>query len=231
MAALTAELDKLGSLLADETLGSQQAEGGREWDSHAFAQYTGGVLAGFGYEVRLATDSHWPGGSHSWILVDLATSAGSPAWVPVETTPPLGSRQLALGTVPTQSVSSTEIVFHPRYSSFGSVSELASNRQPTARIRFIGSTLPLDEPFVLLALGSNDDDGEIVIYRWQLGGGEWLATRSWSTTITATTLGPTTITLHVVDNQGASATATISVQVEFNERPERPTTPPDCGCS
>ena len=229
MAALTAELNRLEETLSDGTLGSQQIEGGRDWDSHAFAQYTGGVLASLGYAVRLATDPHWSGGSHSWVLVNLAISAVSPVWVPVEAVPPLGSRQLALGTVPTQSVSASEIVFDPRYDSFESVSELASNRPPIARIRLRGSTLPLSQPSVIMALGSSDDDGKIVIYRWQLGDGEWFTTRSWSTTITPATLGPTSITLQVIDNQGA--TATESIQVKIIGRPDDVPQPPDCGCS
>lgn len=229
MAALTAELNRLEETLSDGTLGSQQIEGGRDWDSHAFAQYTGGVLASLGYAVRLATDSHWPDGSHSWVLVNLATSAVSPAWVPVEAVPPLGSRQLALGTVPTQSVSATNIVFDPRYDSFESVSELPPNRLPIARIRLVGSTLPFSQPTVIIALGSRDDDGRIVVYRWKLGDGEWFTTRSWSTTITPPTIGLTSITLQVIDNQGA--TATESIEVKIVGRPDDVPQPPDCGCS
>ena len=232
MAALTAELNRLEEILSDGTLGSQRIKGGSDWDSHAFAQYTGGVLASLGYTVRLATHSHWPDGSHSWVLVNLATSAVSPAWVPVEVVevaPPLGSRQLSLGAVATQSVSATNIVFDPRYDSFESVSELASNRSPIARIRLRGSTLLFNEPSVITALGSSDDDGMIVVYRWKLGDGEWFTTRSWSTTITPTTIGLASITLQVIDNQGANATE--SIQVEIIGRPDDVPQPPDCGCS
>ncbi len=225
--ALTAELDMLENLLADETLGSQQTEGRSGWDSHAFAQYTGGVLADLGYEVQLATDSHWPGGSHSWVLVNLAASAVNPMWVPVEAVPPVGFRQISLGTVPTQSISVSDIVFDPRYASFESASELASNRHPTARIRLLGSTLPLDVSSVIMALGSRDDDGEIVIYRWRLGDGDWTSVRSWSTLITPTIPGPMPITLQVIDNQGASAT--VSVQTTVIGPPLPPSD--DCGCS
>ena len=229
MVALTAELDTLGEILADTTLGSQRAEGRRGWDSLAFAQYSGAVLASLGYTVQLVTDSHWLGGSHSWILVNLAPSGMSPAWVPVETVPLLGSPQDTLGMVPTQSISSTEIVFDSRYNSFESASELASNRAPTANIFILGSKFLLNEHSVISALGSRDYDGDIVIYRWQVGDAEWFATRSWSTTITPMTPGSTSITLQVIDNQGASAT--VSVQVEITERPDELPSPPDCGCS
>ena len=104
-----------------------------------------------------------------------------------------------------------------------------TNRPPIARIRLRGSTLPLSQPSVIMALGSSDDDGKIVIYRWQLGDGEWFTTRSWSTTVTPTTLGPTSITLQVIDNQGA--TATESIQVKIIGRPDDVPQPPDCGCS
>ena len=227
MGFLVAELNRLEEVLSDETLGSQRADNERGWDSHAFAQYTGGVLAGLGYEVQLATDSHWPGGGHSWVLVNLAVSDMSPVWVPVEAVSPLGSRQVNLGRVQIQSASATEIAFDPRYATFEQTAALPSNQAPTAHISLLGSTLPLDVSSMIAALGSRDIGGEIVVYRWRVGEGEWSATRSWSTLITPTVHGPTSITLQVIDNQGASATESVQVRVIGEDHPQ----PEDCGCS
>ncbi|MFC2105562.1 PKD domain-containing protein [Candidatus Bipolaricaulota bacterium] len=224
---LTAELHRFEEILSDETLGSQQRDKD-SWDSHAFARYTGGVLAGLGYEVRLATNTRWPGGSHSWVLVNLASSLVDSAWVPIEAVPPSGSRQFSLGSVPTQSVSENGVMFDSRYVLPESTTALAPNQPPTARIRFLSTTLQLDTASAILALGSRDADGEIVIYRWRLGDDEWLASRSWSMTITPTIAGPTSLTLQVIDNQGASGTTSLPLTVKV-PRSELPSD--DCGCS
>ena len=225
---ITSNILQLEVMLGDETLGSQRSVGTLGWASSEFAMYTAGSLADRGYSCLLASGGEWPDGVHTWVLVGVPVG-NRIVWIPVEATPATGTQQLALGAIPFASRGAEGIRFDGRYQVFASVAELPENLRPEAMVRSSSTTPNVNEGIRLLALGSHDPDGEIILYRWCVDSAPCFATSSWSTSAVLRTAGRIGIALYVIDNAGASATATVFARVSDPEADaEAPTG--GCGC-
>jgi len=223
--ALVAELGELDTLLADQTLGSQQSATEDGWGSYDFAAYTAGVLAERGYDVRIVASEGWVDGAHAWVLVKLPPPAAT-VWIPVEAAPTSGAPQLVLGRIPSILRTASAVGFEERYSAFSRVNELPSNQVPVADLRLLGSHFAVSETVTLQGFRSHDSDGKVTLYRWRVGDGVWLATRSSTTLVDLPTAGSISIVLQVVDNRGASGSSVVVVTV--GDPDDAP--PEDCGC-
>lgn len=223
---IASEITRLGTILGDETLGSQRSVGAFGWSSTEFAIYSAGSLAERGYLCLLASSGGWPDGIHTWVLVGVSIGNRT-VWIPVEATPVTGTQQLALGAIPFVGRTPEGIRFNERYSVVASVAELPKNLRPEAKARSSSTTFSINEWIRLLALGSYDPDGDIVLYRWCVDSAPCFATDSWSASTTLRSAGQIRIALYVIDNGGASATETFFAKVHD---PEADVEPPSGGC-
>lgn len=210
---LASALDALREALSDPTYASRKTfelVGRGAWASAQFAMYTAGVLAGDGYEVRLASAEGWPDGVHTWVLVGLPIGDRT-AWVPVEASPVIGEKQLALGAIPEEEGASGLRQFDEPYLTFSRSEELPANSPPTAEVR-CPRAVSVADWFSLGATGSADEDGSIVLYVWSFGDGTpSSAVAARSVRHRYVRVGTYTVTLTVVDNRGARSTAEASV--------------------
>jgi hypothetical protein len=197
-----------------------------DWMSLDFAAYTAGILAGLGYETRLVKGEGWVDGEHTWVIVGIPL-AGQVAWVPVEPSPDLGKRQSILGTIPTFTDGAGAMWFESVYTSFATEVTLPANMPPVAGIRVIPSLGIVGQEVTFLGLTSRDPDGEIIRYKWDLGG------LSTSDTVTVrfifTAAGTYTISLTVTDSRGAKTTTSISYRVK-EPKDSTPSSGGGCGC-
>lgn len=224
---LVEALHALESRLGDATLGSQKALGVDGWSSPRFARYTGGVLAGMGYRVLLSSGGAWPDAGHTWVLVLLNTPTAS-AWVPVEATPQAGQVQLSLGRIALAALSDAVVTFDSRYATSAQTEELPPNAAPTAGLRVSSIFVVVNTPIAMFSFLSGDPDGQIILYRWQIGTGPWFATTSPNTSGIPLEPGHYPVTLQVVDDLGASGIASVNISVNEAESTHNPAA--DCGC-
>lgn len=82
----------------------------------------------------------------------------------------------------------------------------------------------------LLALGSRDPDGEIVLYLWDFGDGKKETSTTTLVRHEFTRSGRYSITLTVIDNQGKSATASGTLRVSGPTSETSPSSSDGCGC-
>lgn len=226
VAALTAGIARLHEILSDYTYGSYRYFDSTDWMSLDFAAYTAGTLASLGYETRLVKGEGWVDSEHTWVVVGILL-AGQVAWVPVEPSPDLGKRQSILGTIPSFTDGAGAMWFESVYTSFAAEVALSANLPPIAGIRVIPSLGIVGQEVTFLGLTSRDPDGEIIRYKWDLGG------LSTSEAVTVryifTAAGTYTISLTVTDSRGAKTTTSISYRV----KEPKDSTPPSsggCGC-
>jgi len=222
-AALTQWIADLEKALADYTLGCLRTFGPDGCSSRDFAAYTAGILTGEGYKTTLVSGPGWPDGVHTWVLVGLALD-GKTAWVPVEACPQMGHTQPVLGKVP-MTADSRE--FDPRYLNFTGLVNLPSNKPPVAKIRLPASAIIAGETTRLFALGSQDSDGEIVLYLWDYGDGSKESVATWVTRHIFATPGKYQVRLTVVDSYGNQVTTEVTVRVV--DKGEL-SSPPAAGC-
>jgi hypothetical protein len=216
-------LSQLETALALPTYASRKTLGDGSWGTWTSAQlatYTAGVLSGSGYETRLASAPGWPDGVHTWVLV--AVSLGEHVtWIPVEACPEPGSPQLVLGTVPQRIDAQGVPWFEERYLGFADAAEVPANLPPIARITTRKSSVSTTNWTMLMGGASYDPDGAILLYVWDFGDGEApSSTTTYYISHRFSTSGTYEVSLTVVDQQGAMATATITLESAAG-----------CGCS
>ena len=104
------------------------------------------------------------------------------------------------------------------------VTEVAAFAAGIATIRVIPSSGIVGQEVTFLGVASRDPDGEIIRYKWDLGG------LSTSEAVTVrfifTAAGTYTISLTVTDSRGANTTTSINYRVKDPKDP----TPPGGGC-
>ena len=226
VAAITAGIARLREALSDYTYGSYRYFDPTDWMSFNFAAYTAGTLAGLGYEARLVKGEGWVDGEHTWVIVGISL-AGQVAWVPVEPSPDLGKRQSILGTIPSFTDGAGAMWFKSVYTSFAAEVILPANLLPIAAIRVVPSSGVVGQEVTFLGLTSRDPDGEIIRYKWDLGG------LSTSKAVTVrhifTTAGTYTISLTVTDSRGAKTTTSINYRVK-EPKDSPPPSGGGCGC-
>jgi YD repeat-containing protein len=226
VSVLTAGIATLREVLSDYAYGSYQYFDPTDWMSFDFAAYTAGILAGMGYETRLVKGEGWVDGEHTWVIVGIPL-AGQVAWVPVEASPGLGKRQSILGTIPSFTDGAGAMWFESGYTSFAAEVTLPANMPPIAAIRVVPSLGIVGQEVTFLGVTSRDPDGQIIRYKWDLGG------LSTSEAVTVrhifTAAGTYTISLTVTDSRGAKTTTSISYRVKEPKDPT-PASGGGCGC-
>ena len=228
-ATLAQAITSLQQALNQSPLASQRYFSPTEWGSQDFAGYTAGILAGIGYQTTLVSGAGWPEGTHVWILVQVDLGQQT-AWIPVEASPTAGHSQQVLGHVPT-TTSTGNLRYDPRYLSFDSVVELPENIPPVAKIRPPAFAVLPGESARLLAPGSYDQDGKIVLYRWNFGDGSTRTYTSWVARHTFIKVGTYTVILTVIDNRGTQSSTKLSIQVVLPGKQEKSSaTSSGCGC-
>lgn len=225
VAALTARIATLREVLSDYAYGSYRYFDPTDWMSFDFSAYTAGTLAGLGYEARLVKGEGWVDGEHTWVIVGIPLT-GQVAWVPVEASPDLGKRQSILGTIPIFTDGAGAMWFESAYTSFAAEVILPANMLPIAAIRVNPSSGIVGQEVTFLGVTSRDPDpdGEIIRYKWDLGG---LSTSEAATVrFTFAAAGTYTISLTVTDSRGAKTATSINYRVKDPKDP----TPPGGGC-
>jgi len=229
VATLKQKITTLNGILSDTDLGSRRLFAGNGWQSRNFAEYTGGSLAELGYVVRLVSQAGWSDGVHTWVVVGLPL-AGKTAWVPVEASPGSNQVQQNLGYVPSYSDSGGNLWFEARYLNFAGAENLPRNVAPVASIRLPASRIDPRKTEKLIALGSYDPDGEVVLYKWNLGDGTFTIRTSPVVRHAYDKEGNYVVSLSVVDNRGKSTTASSTVHVENREWEPKEGDSGGCGC-
>ena len=226
VAGLTQAIATLTEALNDYDTASRRSFSASDWSSRDFAAYTAGVLSGKGYETVLVSADGWADGTHTWVLVGISLGTKT-AWIPVEATPEPGYNQLVLGHVASVS-SSSSTVYEERYTSFNTVLELPPNKAPIARIRPPSPPIEVHKSLRFMALGSSDPDGEIVLYKWDLGDGKTEISTNSSVSHRFDDEGRYAASLTVIDNRGKAATFSVDIAVVRLRAPQ--TDPPSGGC-
>jgi len=222
---------RLETVVSGSALASRRSFAPDDWQSRDFARYTAGTLAETGYAVRLASGAGWPDGVHTWVLVGIPL-AGKTAWVPVEASPAAGHSQQNLGYVPKSGAGSLR--FPESYTLPSAVVELPANLPPVAAIR--GPTLgraQQGESVTFFAVGSQDPDGEIVLYQWDFGDGETGVSNASVAHHAFATAGTYAVSLSVIDSGGKRATAALRSSFEVTApgtKDEAGTPEGGCGC-
>ncbi|MEN6368398.1 MAG: PKD domain-containing protein [Thermotogota bacterium] len=223
-AALTKGLAALEAVLSAPNWGSGKALGYGGWGSREFSLYTAGALGERGYSVTIVRADN-SSNARTWLLVGILLP-GTVAWVPVEAAPGAGLPQTVLGRIPMNGNA-----FASNYLTYAGTVSLPPNVAPTARIRPPSTRPNPNQPSELLALGSADPDGYIVVYRWDFGDGTSAVFSDTRAVHTFAASGNYTLTLTVIDNGGRSNVATWTLAVGSDVTPsiDRPTAP-GCGC-
>lgn len=224
--ALTQAMATLTETLNDHDMASRRYFSANGWTGRDFAMYTAGVLSEKGYETVLVSGDGWPDGVHTWVLVGIPLGAMT-AWIPVEASPDQGHSQQILGHIPSTTDAAGQTWFDARYVAFTEVVELPPNIPPIAKIRKPVFAITTAEIATLLAFGSVDKDGDIVLYQWDFGDGDKKTTINWSVHHSFSKEGRYTVTLTVVDNLGKQDTTSLDLgTVGATEEDSG-----DCGCS
>jgi len=229
LAILKQGITTLNAKLSDTELASRRRFASGDWLSLNFARYTAGRLAELGYATQIVHQAGWPDGVHAWVLAGIPLASGT-AWVPVEASPELNQIQRRLGHVPSSADSGGNPLYDPRYISFSEVVTLPPNLPPIANIRPGGAFFGVGEMIKLMALGTNDPDGEIVLYRWNYGDGNTAVLTSAIARYAYSRPGAYAVTMTVIDNGGKSASASVTLQVGSAEGPIPRGPEEPCGC-
>jgi len=231
LAILKQEITTLKGILGDTDLASRRLFGGNGWQSRNFAEYTAGSLAEKGYAAQLVSQAGWSDGVRTWVLVGVSLGGGT-AWVPVEPSPEPNKIQQNLGHVPSYSDSGGNLWFEAEYLSFSQAEALPRNVPPVAKIRPPSSLIAPRETVKFVALGAYDPDGDIILYKWNLGDGTFSNGTSPLVRHAYDKEGDHVVSLTVVDNRGKSTTASVTAHVGKRERePEEDDDTGGCGCS
>ncbi|MDD5264767.1 MAG: PKD domain-containing protein [Candidatus Bipolaricaulis sp.] len=226
-AALVQALRALENIVDDRTYGSRKTLNEDGWTGGSFARYAGGILSGMGYQVLVASGSA-RSSTETWLLVRLV-AGGASAWVPVVTTPAAGQAQGSLGRVALATTSETRVSFDVQYTLPSQTEQLPANASPRARLR-VSTLFPvLNSALTMYSVLSGDSDGEVVLYRWRVGSDPWFGTTEPSATVAITQAGYYPIVLQIIDDGGASATASVGITVE--DAGPKPAPDPACGCT
>jgi hypothetical protein len=212
---VVAAIAALEETLADQSLGCRAVAQQLGWDVYKVARYAGGRLSGLGYRVLLAR-----AGDTWWLLVDVLPD-GREFWVPVipgipKENPechPLGA---ILGHVAWQGAE-----FDPFYLAPEEVTELPPNRPPQGSIRFLPLIPTPGQEVKFFGQNFRDPDGVILFYLWDFGDGS--TSQDISPSHAYRDEGSYTVTLVLIDDGGAVATFTRTVNVR--EPPKG-----GCGC-
>jgi Concanavalin A-like lectin/glucanases superfamily/PKD domain len=126
-----------------------------------------------------------------------------------------------------------ELAVYNRALSAGEVAEHDAshglNRRPHAVLTATPSPATTGEQISFDATGSNDPDGTIVKYQWDLDGNGSFETSTGTTptaSVSASQAGQATVTVRVLDNNFATDTETRTVTIEDPESPPPPPPPP-----
>ena len=233
IAILTQAVTTLEETLNDYNLASKRYFPD-EWTSRDFAAYTAGILSEKGYETVLVSGGGWPDGTHTWVFVGITLGSSDTAWIPVEAAPEAGNSQQTLGIIPSYTDAAGNLWYEEDYLNFSDVIGLPLNLPPVAVIRPPTAGIVTGETTRLLALGSSDPDGEIVLYQWDFGDGRTRVFTTWSARHEFEEEGNYTILLTVIDNRGkGSVTTSMSLRVGKEGEEEEATSSSSgggCGC-
>ncbi|MDD5264736.1 MAG: PKD domain-containing protein [Candidatus Bipolaricaulis sp.] len=223
---LRIEIQDLEQTLADPSLGSRMTLGERGWTSVQFAIFSAGALAGLGYKTA-AVSARWSGGEHVWVMVEVNLGVKT-AWIPVEAAPSGGSLQVSLGRIPWDSGQGR---YEERYVTFDRTMELPPNQPPIAAVRFPVASSAGDGTVSFTAMMSRDPDGEIILYVWSVDGAPpVMMTKTWTYEHVFVDAGDHTVTVTVVDDRGARATATATLAIHPADSPGGARVGSGCGC-
>ena len=219
LSTATAELERL---LGDTSLGSRMRLGERAWTSQEFSAFTAGALDQLGYKTDVVSAQE-PNERRVWVLVGVHVGDET-AWVPIEATPAPGAVQASLGHVAWGSAGG----YADAYLQHDGRVDMAPNLTPIAVVLSPVAAPLSGEDARFLALQSQDPDGEIILYVWEVEGDRRpTTTNRWFYDHVFEQGGSHTLTLTVVDNRGARASAVVSVEVYGNGYESEPS---DCGC-
>lgn len=221
--ALTKGLSNLAATLGQPGWASGRTYSSAGWGMREFSIYTAGVLSERGYSVTIV-GSDSSANARVWLLVGLPVPGGL-AWVPVEPSPSPGYAQTVLGRVPMSGDA-----FAAAYVTYAATVAIPPNATPTARIRPPSTRVYPNQVAELLAFGSSDPDGSIVVYRWEFGDGTWAVFYDYNAAHTFAAAAAYTVTLTVIDNGGRSGVATFVLAVGSDAPLSTEHEKPDCGC-
>ena len=229
VAVLQQGITTLKGILSDTDLASRRLFASNDWQSLNFAEYTAGSLAEKGYATQIVNQAGWSDGVHTWVLVGIPLASGT-AWVPVEASPEPNKIQQNLGYVPSYSDSGGNLWFEAKYLNFSEVEAFPRNLPPVVKIRLPSSLIAPRVTVKFIALGTYDPDGEIVLYKWNLGDGTTTVQTSSVYRHAYNKEGDYIVSLTVVDNRGKSTTASVTAHVGKPEWKPKEEDTGGCGC-
>jgi len=180
----------------------------RGWLDRDFVLYTAGRIEAAGYAVTVVEGEDVAGGNPMWILAAIPLE-GKTAWIPVEAGPPEAGYSSRIGSIPWTGNPGSP--FSPMYAQFDRIVQLAPNGKPTVSFVAVGQVV-VDERTALHA-SARDPDGTIIAFLWYVND-ELVSVET--TAIYSHVFGGTgepTVTLVVIDNRGAEATASRTFEV------------------
>ncbi|MBC7098336.1 PKD domain-containing protein [Candidatus Bipolaricaulota bacterium] len=216
--AVLSSIRSLEEVLADWRLGAGEAAVKLGWTQYQLARFAAGRLEGLGYHCLLAQS-----GDAWWVLVRV-TAGGAALWVPVVPGTParLQSQGYQVGIYLGYVAWHSPGVFEEAYLNPQKVLPLPPNLPPQAVIRYSPSWPRPGQLVRFWGSLSLDPDGSIIRFWWELGDGE--TSSSMNLTHRYEREGTFRVTLTVVDEGGAQATATEVIRVY------KPSSGDGCGC-
>ncbi len=181
----------------------------RGWLDVDFVVFTAGRIEEGGYEVAVVEGEDAAGTNRFWILVAVPLE-GRTAWIPVEAAPSELGHSYLLGRIPWSGDPGSP--FEPAYARFHRVVELSANASPTVSFVAVGRAV-MDERTTFHAT-ARDPDGAIIAYLWFIDGEQVSVETTAIYKFTFGGTGEREVTLVVVDNRGAEASATRIVDVQ-----------------
>ena len=189
----------------------------RGWQDREFAMYAAGRLEAAGFQTLIVQGSTPDGLASTWILVGVPLEGNRTAWLPVNA---FSSQDMSgrIGSIAWQTVAGG--AFATEFTAPTSVIELSQNLLPTATFVVMGQVTPHTPASIHST--SQDRDGSIIAYVWQVNGEQVSASSSAYLSYSFPGANTYTVTLTVYDNRGGAATTSKSVKAEDQT---------DCGCN
>jgi len=216
--AVLSAIASLEEVLSDWRLGAGGAAVKLGWSDYQLARFVAGRLGQLGYPSMLAR-----AGERWWVLSKV-TAGGMEFWVPVvpgtlaDAEAQGYQRGVFLGHVAWEAPGT----FNEAYLEPEGVAPLPPNRPPRAVIRYTPSSPQPGERVRFLGNLCFDPDGVIVSFRWDFGDGG--TSDAMNPAYTYEREGTYRVTLTVLDDAGAEATLTKTIQVY------EPSSGNGCGC-
>lgn len=180
----------------------------RGWLDRDFVIYTAGRIEAAGYAVSVVEGEDAAGENQLWILVAVPLD-GRTAWIPVEAGLPETGFASRLGSIPWSG--SPGSPFLAPYAQFDHIIALAPNTRPSVSFMAVGQVVV--EERTAFHAAAQDPDGTIIAFIWYVGDEQVAIETTPIYNHVFKKIRERVVTLVVIDNRGAEATATREVEV------------------